>query len=248
MADPTLAWSTAARRRHPTTDAHRRRPRRRDVAAALPAARAGPAATCWPTSPATPTGSAGRSTGSPAARRRRCTPRSEARDADIERARRRRRPSALRDAAARRRPSCSTRCDRRLPDDQLGRHDRADARRPRPSPLPRSPCVRLREVEIHHVDLGAGYTARRLAAGRSSHAARLGCASRRPRRGRRSRLRAADLDRTWAFGDGGPVVTGTGAPTWPGGSPGAATASGLTSDGGDLPAGGEHGDDATPAT
>ena len=95
------------------------------------------------------------------------------------------------------------------------------------------PVMRLREVEIHHADLAAGYTrgdwpasyvvllldamsTKGVSADLSFHA------------------RATDLDRTWRFGEGGPTVTGAGADLgwW---LTGRGTGEGLTSDSGTLP-------------
>ena len=94
------------------------------------------------------------------------------------------------------------------------------------------PGMRVREVEIHHVDLAAGYD-------RSSWppefvALLLDAMEARDDSTDPFQVHATDLGRTWAFGDGGPTVTGTGADLgwW---LTGRGTGEGLTSDGGTLP-------------
>jgi maleylpyruvate isomerase len=68
--------------------------------------------------------------------------------------------------------------------------------------------MRVREVHIHHADLGLGYTAADwspdflellLGSRAASHAGPTSFTA-----------RATDLDRSWAFGAGGPTVSGTG--------------------------------------
>lgn len=95
------------------------------------------------------------------------------------------------------------------------------------------PRMRLGEVEVHHADLAVGYTRHDwptayvvllldqrsetgVPADTSFHA------------------RASDLDRTWRFGEGGPVVTGTAADLgwW---LTGRGEGEGLTSDSGTVP-------------
>ncbi len=93
------------------------------------------------------------------------------------------------------------------------------------------PGMRLREVEIHHADLAAGYdrgawppqfAALLLDAMTTRDAAEAGFAA-----------YATDLDRTWAYGTG-PTVSGAAADLgwW---LTGRGDGAGLTSDGGDLP-------------
>ncbi|MFC7494014.1 MULTISPECIES: maleylpyruvate isomerase family mycothiol-dependent enzyme [unclassified Nocardioides] len=93
------------------------------------------------------------------------------------------------------------------------------------------PWMRLREVEIHHADLGAGYTHEQWS---TPFVVQLldDMSDREPAAPAFS-VRATDLDRTWAPGDGGPVVSGTASELawWLTGRP----APGLTSEGGDLP-------------
>ncbi|KRE92573.1 hypothetical protein ASG76_16535 [Nocardioides sp. Soil774] len=95
------------------------------------------------------------------------------------------------------------------------------------------PLMRVREVEIHHADLGAGY-----AAGDWPEAFRvllLDSMTKRPYPQPFS-ARPTDLDRTWHYGDGegGPTVSGTSADLgwW---LTGRGTGAGLTSDTTDLP-------------
>ena len=99
---------------------------------------------------------------------------------------------------------------RGIPDDALGRPGRADAGRARSGPRA-FPGMRLREVEIHHADLGAGYTAGDWPTASPRPARRDGQAARPP--ATPFEVRPLDPDRTWLFGagDGGypvPVVTG----------------------------------------
>ena len=94
------------------------------------------------------------------------------------------------------------------------------------------PSMRLREVEIHHADLGTGYD-------RSSWDPAF-AAQVLDRMGARElaatpfSVCARDLDRTWAYGDGGPTVTGDSRDLawW---LTGRGTGEGLTSDSGTLP-------------
>lgn len=91
--------------------------------------------------------------------------------------------------------------------------------------------MRHREVEIHHADLGLGYSH---ADWPSSFAVHLiGAMAKRPRPQPFS-VHAADLDRTWHLGDGGPTVTGKAADLgwW---LSGRGDGTGLTSDNGTLP-------------
>jgi maleylpyruvate isomerase len=92
--------------------------------------------------------------------------------------------------------------------------------------------MRLREVEIHHADLAAGYdrggwppafAAHLLDTMRSRGAATAPFTA-----------YATDLDRAWTYGEGGPTVSGVGADLgwW---LTGRGTGEGLTSDDGELP-------------
>ena len=95
------------------------------------------------------------------------------------------------------------------------------------------PLMRVREVEIHHADLGAGYSAADWP--RDFTVVLLQSMTKRPYPAPFS-VRATDLDRTWHYGggEGGAVVTGpSGALGWwlTGRGPG----DGLTSDTTDLP-------------
>lgn len=92
--------------------------------------------------------------------------------------------------------------------------------------------MRLREVEIHHADLDAGYTH---AAWPPEFAIDLVTAmAARDDRADGLVLVATDLDRSWTIGDGGPAVTGpvTALAWW---ITGRGEGAGLTSDGGALP-------------
>ncbi|WP_210502363.1 maleylpyruvate isomerase family mycothiol-dependent enzyme [Nocardioides xinjiangensis] len=94
------------------------------------------------------------------------------------------------------------------------------------------PLMRLREVEIHHADLGAGYTRADWPEGFR----RVLLDSLRAFRTVPLTVRATDLDGTWRYGDGdgGPTVTGTSADLawW---LTGRGSGEGLTSDTGELP-------------
>jgi maleylpyruvate isomerase len=94
------------------------------------------------------------------------------------------------------------------------------------------PGMRLREVEIHHADLDAGY-------GRSDWplpfaVLLLDAMVKREAWSEPFRVRPADVDRTWTFGEGGPVVSGSAADLgwW---LTGRGSGEGLTSDVGALP-------------
>ena len=93
--------------------------------------------------------------------------------------------------------------------------------------------MRLREVEIHHADLDAGYSAADWP--EAFRAILLESMTKRPYPGPFT-VRPTDLDRTWRYGDGdgGPVVSGTAAALgwW---LTGRGSGEGLTSDTGDLP-------------
>jgi maleylpyruvate isomerase len=92
-------------------------------------------------------------------------------------------------------------------------------------------AMRWREVEIHHADLGAGYTradwppefAVHLVEGMSARPDLPGLVA-----------HATDVDRDWTFGDGGPVVSGRAADLgwW---LTGRGDGDGLTSGSGELP-------------
>ena len=94
------------------------------------------------------------------------------------------------------------------------------------------PSMRLREVEIHHADLAAGYDrsswspefAAHVLDGMVARAATIGPFTVRP----------LDLDREWTYGEGGPVVTGRAVDLawW---ITGRDAGDGVTSDGGALP-------------
>ena len=94
------------------------------------------------------------------------------------------------------------------------------------------PLMRVREVEIHHVDLDAGYSPADWP--QDFCVILLESMTKRPYPAPFS-VRPTDLDRTWHYGesDGGPVVSGTSAALgwWLTGRGGA----GLTSDAGTLP-------------
>jgi maleylpyruvate isomerase len=94
------------------------------------------------------------------------------------------------------------------------------------------PWMRLREVEIHHADLAAGYDR---AAWSSEFAAHVlgGMAARAGSAGPFT-ARPVDLDREWSYGEGGPVVSGTAVDLawW---LTGRGSGEGLTTDGGVLP-------------
>jgi maleylpyruvate isomerase len=94
------------------------------------------------------------------------------------------------------------------------------------------PLMRLREVEIHHADLDAGYAP---ADWSDDFGVVLLDAMTRFRTTTPFGVRASDLDRSWHFGEGdGPLVTGTaGALGW--WLTGRGTGQGLTSDTGELP-------------
>ena len=116
---------------------------------------------------------------------------------------------------------------------RLGRPLRAHARRGRTSRSPTSPLMRVREVEIHHADLDAGYAAADWPAGFRVGPAGVDDQAPLPRA---LRGRPTDLDRTWHYGEGGggPVVTGTSAAIgwW---LTGRGNGEGVTSDTGSLP-------------
>ena len=92
--------------------------------------------------------------------------------------------------------------------------------------------MRLREVEIHHADLDAGYTPDDWDP--AFAVTLLDAMGRRDPSREPFSVRAVDLDRTWAFGEGGPVVSGTAVRLawW---LTGRGHGDGLTCDRGDLP-------------
>jgi maleylpyruvate isomerase len=92
--------------------------------------------------------------------------------------------------------------------------------------------MRLREVEIHHADLDAGYAARDWSPEFCSLL--LDAMAKREAGVEPFRASPTDLDGTWTFGEGGPTVTGTGADLgwW---LTGRGDGDGVTSDNGALP-------------
>ncbi len=70
------------------------------------------------------------------------------------------------------------------------------------------PLMRHREVEIHHADLGLGYTR---ADWPATFAVLLIESMAKREHDRPVTVHAADLDRTWHFGEGGPTVSGSAA-------------------------------------
>ena len=92
--------------------------------------------------------------------------------------------------------------------------------------------MRLREVEIHHADLGAGYTHRAWPPAFS--ALLLDAMVKRGAARDPFTADPTDLDGTWSFGEGGPTVTGAAADLgwW---LTGRGDGEGLTSDDGSLP-------------
>lgn len=95
-----------------------------------------------------------------------------------------------------------------------------------------APGMRLREIEIHHVDLAAGYTQADWALPFSTLL--LDAMTKRDSWAQPFHARATDADRTWTFGEGGPTVTGSAADLgwW---LTGRGAGQGLTSDHGELP-------------
>ena len=94
------------------------------------------------------------------------------------------------------------------------------------------PAMRLREVEIHHADLAAGYDCADWPPGFAAHL--LDAMLTRHPATTPLHVQATDLDRTWTFGEGGPTVSGTAADLgwW---LTGRGTGQRLTSDDGRLP-------------
>lgn len=93
-------------------------------------------------------------------------------------------------------------------------------------------AMRLREVEIHHVDLATAYT--RADWSLPFAELLLDAMTKRDPAAQPFRAHATDAGRTWAFGDDGPTVSGTAADLawW---LTGRGTGEGLTSDDGELP-------------
>jgi maleylpyruvate isomerase len=94
------------------------------------------------------------------------------------------------------------------------------------------PGMRLTEVEIHHVDLAAGYDYTRWPEDFAVHLLDAMAASQRAAGS--FRAVATDLDRSWVFGEGGATISGTGAALgwW---LSGRGEGAGLSSDRGEVP-------------
>lgn len=94
------------------------------------------------------------------------------------------------------------------------------------------PWMRLREVEIHHADLAAGYDHSRWSAPFAAHV--MDSMRTRDVADTSLTVHASDLDHSWSYGTGGPVVTGAAADLawW---LTGRGDGTGLTSEGGELP-------------
>ena len=94
------------------------------------------------------------------------------------------------------------------------------------------PGMRLREVEIHHVDLAAGYTRNDWPLPFATLL--LDSMAKRRAWSEPFRVRPNDVDGLWTFGEGGPTVTGTAADLgwW---LTGRGSGEGLTCDNGTLP-------------
>jgi maleylpyruvate isomerase len=94
------------------------------------------------------------------------------------------------------------------------------------------PSMRVREVEIHHADLAAGYDCRSWSP--EFVALLLDAMLVRDGVSEPFAAQATDLGRTWTYGEGGPTVTGTGGELgwW---LTGRGSGEGLTSDSGTLP-------------
>lgn len=94
------------------------------------------------------------------------------------------------------------------------------------------PSMRLREVEIHHADLDAGYDRTAWPVEFAAHV--LDAMVTRADADDPFTVRPVDVDRTWTFGEGGPVVTGAVVDLawW---LTGRGSGEGLTSEGGALP-------------
>ncbi len=94
------------------------------------------------------------------------------------------------------------------------------------------PWMRLREVEIHHADLAAGYDRSAWSAEFAAHV--LDSMLTRGVADEPFTARPVDLDREWRYGEGGPVVSGSGADLawW---LTGRGAGDGVTSESGVLP-------------
>lgn len=93
------------------------------------------------------------------------------------------------------------------------------------------PFIRLREIEIHHADLGLDYTS---ADWTTDFVERVLDWRTEAHTGNPCLARATDLDREWRFGTGGPTVSGpANALAW--WATGRGTGADLTSDSGELP-------------
>ena len=94
------------------------------------------------------------------------------------------------------------------------------------------PWMRLREVEVHHADLDAGYGPDAWTPAFSAHV--LDAMLTRGAWSTPFTARPTDLDRAWTYGEGGPVVAGRAADLawW---LTGRGAGDGLTCDGGALP-------------
>lgn len=118
-----------------------------------------------------------------------------------------------------------------VPDDQ---HGVTFERTPggRSVPVDAVPGMRLREVEIHHADLDAGYDRSAWAPEFAAYV--LDTVLTREDAGTPFTVRASDLGRTWEYGVGGPVVSGrcVDLAWW---VTGRGSGDGLTSEGGALP-------------
>lgn len=99
-------------------------------------------------------------------------------------------------------------------------------------PAAEVPGMRLREVEIHHVDLAVGYDRSSWPPEFAAHL--LDALLPRPDASGPFEARATDLGRSWTYGERGPVVTGTGVDLawW---LTGRGHGEGLTCEGGELP-------------
>ena len=99
-------------------------------------------------------------------------------------------------------------------------------------PAAEVPWMRLREVEIHHADLAAGYDRSDWDPVFATNL--IDWTTRRNDAAAPFRVRAIDVDETWTFGEGGPVVSGRAVDLawW---LTGRGRGDGLTSEGGDLP-------------
>ena len=99
-------------------------------------------------------------------------------------------------------------------------------------PVASVPDMRLREVEIHHADLAAGYAHSDWPAAFTAYLLD-SLAGARPIEGSFT-AHATDLDGTWTFGEGGPRVSGAAADLgwW---LTGRGAGEGLTTEGGELP-------------